>query len=364
MLRKCIIFFLLACCLQSYSQDVRFSYQSKIGAGNVDTVLVWARSNTTTSISLGAVNLSWVFSSSCLTFVPGNSPTPNSYWSLFRNTWGPLLDFDQLQNITVTWNGNNYDRRVQYGNAMAFFPIPLVLPPNTQAPTLVMKLWFTGACASQVYMEDEGENGLNQIADPNGNLLSYIIENLLSQPLEGIWSSVDIQSTQPESALLSWVPEADMIAGSFSVERSASPNFSEMETLGTVPNQVETKSTHTYMDKNPLAGLSYYRVRYDDVSGQEEVSRVVSLFLETAELKDPIRIIPNPSNGHFKLNFLASSEPVNAQLWDMQGRLVWEQTHLFQGPIPILASFLPGGTYQLMITQPDGQQWHKKVMIK
>jgi hypothetical protein len=362
--RKCLILALLALCLQANAQDVRFSYQSKIGTGNIDTILVWARSNTINPISLGAVNLSWVFNSSCLSYTAGGSPTPNSYWSLFRNTWGSLLDLDLLQTITVTYDGNPYDRRVQYGNAMAFFPAPIVLPTNAQAPLLVMKLWFSGSCTSQVYMEDESENGLNQIAGPTGNLLTYIIENILSQPLASIWSEVKVDLPSPEAALVSWVPTAEMTDGSFEVERSKSPNFSQKNTLNTLPLQKGPGRPYQFEDNQPIAGLSFYRIRFMASDGREELSRVVSLYLETEELKDPIRIIPNPSAGIFDLNFLLSEDPVMIQILDLHGRMVFEKRQAFQEAIPISVSFLPAGTYQLLITQEDGKRWHKQVMIR
>ena len=205
--RKCILALLLVSCISAVGQDVKFSYQSKLGTGGVDTVLVWARSMTNSSVSLGAVNLSWVYNSSCLSYTPGNFPAPASYWSLFRDTWGSLLDFDQVQNINVTYDGNSYDRRVQYGNAISFFPVPVVVPASSQTPLLVMKLWFSGSCTSMVYMEDESENGLNQIADPSANLLTYIIENTLTQPLfnpgqeveaEELTAHVDRTDPQPQ----------------------------------------------------------------------------------------------------------------------------------------------------------------------
>lgn len=362
--RKCLILALLAFCLQANAQDVRFSYQSKIGTGNIDTILVWARSNTNNPISLGAVNLSWVFNSSCLSYTAGGSPTPNSYWSLFRNTWGSLLDLDLLQTIIVSYNGNSYDKRVQYGNAMAFFPLPIVLPSNNQAPLFVMKLWFSGSCASQVYMEDESENDLNQIADPTGNLLTYIIENILSQPLASIWSELNVDLLSPESAFVSWTPTAEMTDGYFEIERSKSPDFSQKNTLGILPLQEGHSRPYHLEDNQPIAGLSFYRIRFLASDGREELSRVVSLYVETAELKDPIRITPNPSSGIFNLNFLLSDDPVMIQILDLHGRMVFEKRHAFQEATPISVSFLPAGTYQLLITEQAGRRWYKKLMIR
>lgn len=274
--RKCILPFALVFCLSAFSQDVKFIYQSKIGTGNIDTVSVWAISMTNSPVSLGAVNLSWVFKSSCLSYTPGNFPAPNSYWSIFRDTWGSLLDFDQLQNISVTYDGNLYDRRVQYGNAIAFFPVPVVVPASSQPPRLVMKLWFTGSCTSQVYMEDESENGLNQIADPNNSLLTYIIENVLNQPLA---------NPQPKA---------------------------EVEEL---------------------------------VSSQLSLS-------------------PNPSDGQVKLSFPDGYTQGRIELYDLNGRLLYEEISAFDLPKNLSFSHLPVGRYLLRVISEGGESWSKKMIIR
>lgn len=362
--RRCLILVLITISLQSLAQDVKFSYQSKIGTSNIDTILVWARSFTTSPVSLGAVNLSWVYANSCLTYTPGNVPSPNSYWSLFRDTWTSLLDFDQLQTISVTYDGNTYDRRVQYGNAISFVPVPIVLPANTQAPILVMKLWFSGTCTSQVYMEDESENGLNQIADPNGNLLTYVIENLLSQPLEELWSTIQVEASSSESALLSWTPSREMGEGTFQIEKSRRHDFGTFDPVATLAFQKDKKEGYTFEDKLAYDGLSYYRIRYQAVTGQEVLSRVVSLYIEDKDIVAPIRIYPNPSNGDFQLNFLHTDDPVRIRIWDIHGRIVFEENHRFSGSYSLSLPALAAGQYQLTILEKDGKRWNKKLLIQ
>jgi hypothetical protein len=212
-------------------------------------------------------------------------------------------------------------------------------------------------------MEDESENGLNQVADPNGNLLSYVIENLLSQPLDELWSTVKIETNTAESALFSWTPRLEMGEGTFQIEKSRRPDFGALEVVANIAFEKDKKKVYTVEDEDAYAGISYYRVRYQAVTGQEELSRVVSLYMESDDFVDPIRIHPNPSNGNFQLNFLQTDEPVRIQVWDVQGRLVFEEKRRFSGPHGFSLSTLSAGPYQLVILGNDGRRWSKKVLI-
>lgn len=93
-------------------------------------------------------------------------------------------------------------------------------------------------------------------------------------------------------ALLSWETASEINNDYFVVERSA--DGSVFQPIGTIDGKGTTQEhqSYTLIDKQPWAGINYYRLRQVDYDGKITYSEVHSLDFR----KDEITVYPNPAN--------------------------------------------------------------------
>jgi hypothetical protein len=166
---------------------------------------------------------------------------------------------------------------------------------------------------------------------------------------------------------LNWVVESQTATG-YTVERSFDGN--SFNPIGTVSPQAGNNPTNSYAytDVNPSSptGTLYYRIREEDVTGQEYYSSIVAL--KTSSPAAAAGIYPNPARESFTLTFTSTTAgAVSLRLFDLSGRLVLNRP--FQAAIGVNAvtveglGTLPEGMYLLQWF--DGlKPWTSKVLIR
>ncbi|MEK6479894.1 hypothetical protein WJR50_20290 [Catalinimonas sp. 4WD22] len=115
-------------------------------------------------------------------------------------------------------------------------------------------------------------------------------------PVELLSFSVKMEG---KHALLQWVTASEKNNDFFEIERSV--NGQDWKSLGTVKGAGDSYQElgYNFTDKNPLYGLSYYRLRQVDFDGQFDYSNVVVLenFEDYAVTPDPKMLLyPNPAS--------------------------------------------------------------------
>ena len=87
----------------------------------------------------------------------------------------------------------------------------------------------------------------------------------------------------------------------------------------------ENKDKYEWIDKNPLDGLSYYRLKRQDDKGNKEFSRIIAVNL-LESVKEGMTVLPNPSNGEAVLVVLQSTprESANLSLTDALGKVIYQ----------------------------------------
>ena len=155
-------------------------------------------------------------------------------------------------------------------------------------------------------------------------------------------------SAQAGGVRLDWATASEKNSAAFEVERSA--DGTAFRTLASVQAQGHSAAAHAYsnLDRTPLAGLAYYRLRQVDTDGTVAYSQVV-----TARWSGPanaLQVYPNPSTGTLYLSGVAGSVPYRIR--SVQGQLLaaGETT----GASGVRVQQLPAGTYLLEITTPGG----------
>lgn len=143
------------------------------------------------------------------------------------------------------------------------------------------------------------------------------------------------RSTQTGNQL-TWTTAWEQNNRGFQVERLRAA-FPDWEVLGFVAAH-EKSSVYSFTDPEPLAPITYYRLRQIDHDGQEAFSNVISVHY--AEQGNDLPVFPNPATHILTLETSGESEAY--VICDFSGQVVQ------QGTIPragIDISALPNGSY-------------------
>ncbi|OWP62775.1 hypothetical protein CDA63_12765 [Hymenobacter amundsenii] len=150
---------------------------------------------------------------------------------------------------------------------------------------------------------------------------------------------------------LRWVTAFERNSARFELQRSASGQV--FQTIATVAGQGNTASHRNYtaQDRQPLPGVSYYRLHQVDTDGKEAYSAVVSL-----AASGEWQLYPDPAS--VELTLVAPVAIVNYRVISLAGRVVL----VGEAPSGIAVldvAALPAGVYQLEVTTAAGSQIRK-----
>ena len=165
-----------------------------------------------------------------------------------------------------------------------------------------------------------------------------------------------------------WITTSELNNNFFTVERSR--DGLHYEVIGTVKGKGTTNEVQEYvlMDKIPLIGYSYYRLKQTDLDGTTEIFDPVSIFFNGFTSK--LNIYPNPvRDGKFSLSYqgLEHFHNISIQLNDLNGKVVFYQEiklnmeDFFQKQFELNSS-IPIGVYVLTL-QMDGQSAYARLVI-
>ncbi len=124
-----------------------------------------------------------------------------------------------------------------------------------------------------------------------------------------------------EPILLTWQTASEINLRHFEVQRSI--DQTNWSSIGTVPGFGNTTDPQSYRMQDPdwpqKATQIYYRLKMVDLDGSHTYSeiRVVQ-----PDWSSNLLVWPNPGTGNF---FIETGERTNAQLYDLKGKLIWEE---------------------------------------
>lgn len=156
---------------------------------------------------------------------------------------------------------------------------------------------------------------------------------------------------------VNWATASEQSSASFEVERSGDGvSFAK---IGQVAAAGTTSQGQQYqlLDRAPLAGLSYYRLRQLDLDGSAHYSPVVPVQLASLAAAPLLTLAPNPTTGRVVVQLVqATAQAANLQVLDALGRTVYQQA------LPAAATqeqtldlqALPAGVYLVRVTSAAG----------
>ena len=132
----------------------------------------------------------------------------------------------------------------------------------------------------------------------------------------------------PSSVQLSWTTASEQDNDYFEVQRAQDTVDSAFTTIGKVKGAGTTSLTtrYTFEDKEAPAGISYYRLRQVDFSGEESYSAVVAVNVRQAE-DATMRLYPTQTHNKpvtLRMEALKPKEKFRIALYTLEGRLIRE----------------------------------------
>jgi hypothetical protein len=162
---------------------------------------------------------------------------------------------------------------------------------------------------------------------------------------------------------LKWSTTSEQNSRGFHIERMlGSGNW---ESIGFVDSRApggnsSSSLTYSSVDHNSFKGISQYRLRQIDFTGQSKLSEIRAVFGE-GQKGNNITIYPNPSDGLVNVVFGTVADR-DAILIDMSGRTVKQWNRITTSNIQI--DNLAPGIYNLrVVNRETGEQTVDKIVI-
>ncbi|WP_051041122.1 sialate O-acetylesterase [Fibrisoma limi] len=175
------------------------------------------------------------------------------------------------------------------------------------------------------------------------------------------------QQTEQDSAFsyVYWLTTHEPSGSRFFVERQE--RSGSFQTIGQVEGIVDGQFSHLYSFAEPLdqSGSRIYRVRLELPDGSVQYSTPLILAVPDEALPQPL-VYPNPSDGTSFTVQLPRSGTWTLSLTDLNGRMVWHQTHEVRADQPQtvwLPMGLADGLYILQC-QWNNQRHSQRLLIR
>ena len=331
------------------AQSINILYENRSGGSSgVDTVIVYMESTTSSAVAIRAVNFSFAYQFGCSTY--------GTHTSIFPTHWSSFFQRHLIRrNLSLTYGANTYDSRWLYaiGDANLTSTSFVSVPANGTGLLEVMRITFTGTCNPTIYMEDQTENPVNQIADNNLNSLSYTVVRLSGPPsLPVEYLGWDVEAQANGSALLNWETSSEINNDYFEIEKSFDSDFGQKEIIGQISGKGSSLdgASYSFIDNGLMQPVVYYRLRQVDIDGSFSYSEVKTASFDQEIFGPELAIYPNPAKDlvHVDLSFAGEGE-YEIQVLTLEGKLV--SSHAVQGLLTkeISLSELPRGVYTIKI---------------
>lgn len=140
--------------------------------------------------------------------------------------------------------------------------------------------------------------------------------------------SFDAQLNEASQVAITWATASEENNDFFAIERSIDgQNFFTLDTIKGAGNS-NSLLEYEYVDKYPVAGTNYYRLKQTDYDGKFEYFKIASVYNETVQAEfSVISLGPNPYKDHFEVNFVSGdNNDVHLKLMDMQGKTIFSKS--------------------------------------
>jgi hypothetical protein len=234
------------------------------------------------------------------------------------------------------------------------------------------------------WLEDDDADGLPNFQDPDNSYFLDANNNGLADLYDAAYGGVEDKPNnagftdsgsvttlpvelvafeayeQNGTVVVYWETASETNSSHYVVQRSADGlNYYDIEMVEAAGNS-QTSLTYQIVDRQPLAGMSYYRLLQVDVDGQSELYDPVRVEIQVTW---EAAVYPNPAIAGQKVELRVQSEQeqsITLEVYDMNGTLHWSGNRLLSGgtqriEIPARVTQKPG-MYLIKVTNQLNQQ--------
>ena len=188
----------------------------------------------------------------------------------------------------------------------------------------------------------------------------FCLNNAALLPVELLYFIADPQQNQVE---LDWATGSEEDNAYFEVERSKDGfNWENIDKVSGAGNS-NTEIRYESIDKQPIPGLSYYRIKQVDYDGTYTYSDIETVNYTTREAAE-IDIYPIPTSDHIYVESSTSLDQTQVRLLNNVGQAMTVST-IENGTyrVGLDLSNLAKGMYFLQLTEGD-HQTTRKIFVK
>ncbi len=170
-----------------------------------------------------------------------------------------------------------------------------------------------------------------------------------------------------EGIALNWTTASEENNDRFEIERSL--NGHQFEKIGSVQGSgtSNTMRDYNYLDKTPVNGLNYYRLKQVDLDGKHAVSKVIKINTNENSKDLTIQLNPNPCRGEncvVQLKGFSGNNQVNIELRDITGKLIFSQQLKADQTSLVLPKITSGNGIYLLSAKDGLHSAYQKVIIQ
>ena len=210
-------------------------------------------------------------------------------FTVILNISGGLPEFDNTQTYSVV---GDLVADAPYGQSLA-----VIFPVNS----------------TSVYAFDISDSACNEVVTA---VQSFYCEKIV--PIQLLEFKGEVQQ---RGNLLQWTTATETDNDYFSLERSENgSNFTRIALIEGAGTTITTKK-YEYLDKEPFAGTSYYRLVQVDFNGTSTKSETISLKRKEATFGFSA-IYPIPADKFVEISFTSETDtPISLEVYDLAGKL-------------------------------------------
>ena len=168
---------------------------------------------------------------------------------------------------------------------------------------------------------------------------------------------ISIEANQVgKDVLVEWKTASETNCDFFEVQRS--DDGYNWSTIGNITGHGTTylEQQYAFLDKDPLHGFGYYRIKEIDLNGTSNFSDAVDVYLKTLE----ISIYPNPAENMLQIRGATNG---SLRIYSSSGQLVYSRQNINDPVMQIETSALASGAYAVCV-QVDEQFSYHSIIIK
>ncbi|HEX9251517.1 MAG TPA: M28 family peptidase [Ignavibacteriaceae bacterium] len=348
--------------------------------------------NWTSTSGWNITTAKYVSAPSSFTDSPGGNYVANTTSSLrynnqvaLTNVLGAVLEYDTQWDIESDWdygqiqlstnNGTNWISLAgQYTNTGtgSFQPPNEPLYDGTQSTWVHESIDISAYAGQQItirfyFRSDLSIQGDGWYVD---NVKVSVYSGVIPVELVSFTSSV-INNTVG----LNWITATELNNSGFEIQRSGhtgpSKSVKNWESIGFVTGNGTSTEVHSYsfLDQNPIAGTSFYRLKQIDFDGTSEYSNIIEVFYGSVAEFALEQNYPNPFNPTTKINYsIKEKGNVELKIFDLLGSeiatLVNEEKAPGNYEVFFDASRLSSGVYLYTIKSGSFVQTRKMMLMK